>query len=96
MSEKLFKAIKNGTLKVNKRNMEAVRHAYCCAIFWDQCCKSVGLDDLPDPDRISDYPQVFEDWLVTAFRGNFNSEEETRGALHKLAKLVREDANPNP
>lgn len=92
--EKLYKAIKAGKLRVNKRNAAAVRDAYCWAVLWDQGLKDLGLDDLPDPDGISEYPQVFENWLVKAFAGNFESEEETRAAFHKLRALVIKDGLP--
>jgi hypothetical protein len=89
----LFKAIQAGTLKVNQRNANAVKMAYCDSIFWNQTFKDAGLDDLPDPDGLSLYPQVFEDWLVKAYRENFNSEDEVRAALHWVRDQVLKECS---
>lgn len=91
-SAKLFIAIQNGTLNVNQRNANAVKNAYCDSVFWNDVFKSCGLDALPDPDGVYSYPEVFEDWLVKTYRGNFNSEDAARAALHTVRDQVIKDA----
>jgi hypothetical protein len=86
--EELVKVIKAGTLAINQRNANLVRDAYCWSVIWDQAFRDLGLNDLPDPDGISEYPQILEDWLAKAFRGNFASEELCRASLHKLREVV--------
>jgi hypothetical protein len=86
--EKLFKAIKSHTLKVTQHNAEVVKKAYIdCSIF-NEGLKRAALENLPDPDGISSYPQVFEDWLVKAYRRNFKSTDEVRAALHSVRDKI--------
>jgi hypothetical protein len=87
--EKLSKAIRNGDLKVNKRNADAVRSAYLETLFWNKAFKEAGLSHLPDPEGIMD-PQVFLDWLVKAYREkyDYNSEDEARNSIRFVLGMV--------
>jgi hypothetical protein len=87
-STQLMALIKAGTLEVNQRNAERVKDAWIDALQWDELFRKSGLQWLPDPEGLSEAPQVFEEWLVVAYAGNFKSADEARAALHTVRDEV--------
>jgi len=85
-SERLFKAIKAGELEVSQKNVNAVKKAYAESVYWYEAFRQARLEELPDPDGVSSYPEVFEKWLVRTFASELDPEEEIR----KRLALVRE------
>jgi hypothetical protein len=89
--EELFQAIKAGTLNPTQANAEVVKDAYAESVMWNATFEAVGLADLPDPEGIHSYEQVFEDWLALVYRENFNSSGDVRAALHQVRDQIRKD-----
>jgi hypothetical protein len=83
-SARLFKAIEAGNLKVNQRNANSVKEAWIESVYWSEQFKMARLNHLPDPDGFLSRPEVFEAWLLKAYRENFKSEDEARAALHSV------------
>lgn len=86
--ENLFNKIENKKLLVNQRNADLVKEAYLETSKWKAFFSLSGLHWLPDPSRLfTDGPVLFENWLVDAYRNNFNTKKECRSAFRNAIKL---------
>jgi hypothetical protein len=91
LCSELSQAIQSDSLKITRRNAAAVKRAYCVTVFWQEAFREAGLSELPDPEGTCQ-PKVFEDWLVKAYAGNFESPDEARSALHSVRDKVIKQA----
>jgi hypothetical protein len=72
LQRKLLNKIKDGALKITKRNFDAVGMAWTDLVIWTTVfddMTSAGLPFAPDPEGeffTRENQQVFEDWLVQA------------------------------
>ena len=81
--EALVALVRGGCLPATEENAEKVWNAYANALFWGAVFRDAGLEHLPDPEGVSEEPELLEVWLVEAYRDNFDTEDECRAAIHQ-------------
>lgn len=86
-SDDLLALLRDGKLEVTESNAEWVKNSYCEAVSWNSVFKAAGLDYLEDPDRSHD-ERMFEEWLESAFRGNFETDEQCKQAIQSVRTQV--------
>lgn len=87
--ENLILKIKNNKLSVTQRNADLVKEAYLETSKWKAFFQKPVLSGLPDPLGVfTDGPVLFENWLVDAYRDNFNTKKDCRSAFRNAIKLA--------
>lgn len=88
-SSDLLALLRDGKLEVTESNADWVKNAYCEAVSWNSVFKAAGLDYLEDPDRSHD-ERMYEEWLESAFRDNFETDEQCKNAIQSVRTQVLE------
>lgn len=85
----LMQRIKEGKLKVNKRNYDAVMHAFCESYEFNHSLKLADLEWLPDPEGVAEAAPLFEQWVIDAHIACGEDGQEIKERFVKLKAAIR-------